>query len=87
MKFNLGQRLTHTGTGREAVPVLYRPWPKPMYGVTGNVPGEVDRLWMRGFDEIDRFYEVRWVPEGDLETLFPDEALEHWTGLEGDELC
>ena len=87
MKYNLGQRLTHTGTGREVVPVLYRPWPKPVYGVTGNVPGEVDRLWMRDHDGFVRCQEVRWIPEADLEPLFPVEIMEHWAGSRGDELC
>lgn len=87
MKFNLWQKLMHRATGREAVPVLYRPFPKPEYGVTGDVPGEVDRLWLRGFDEIDRIYEVHWVPESALESLFSDEIAGHWTGRGLSGLC
>lgn len=81
MKFNLGDRVLYRDTGREAVVLLYRPFPKPEYGVEGNVPSrDVVRMYLTMPDGIARDVLVRWVSEDDLKPLFPQEIMEHWTG-------
>ena len=64
---NLGDRVLYDDSDRPAVVLAYRPYPKPCYGVMGNVPSpDFEYLYMTGPDGIARMYFVRWVPEDKL---------------------
>ena len=64
---NVGDRVLYDDSDREAVVLAYRPYPKPCYGVVGNVPSpDFEYLYLTGPDGIARMYFVRWVPEDKL---------------------
>ena len=64
---NVGDHVLYDDSDREAVVLVYRPYPKPCYGVEGNVPSPASEyLYLTGPDGIARMYFVRWVPEDKL---------------------